>query len=145
MLTRFRAEPASKADHAQKTLPDVNHELVPFLHGQHWTPVAGQSSTPVYRAVELFEPTRVSDTAYRRSPTHAATGRSSSPEAVASEGKCLVQSQAKFVNALRFRQEADVSAVSRKQQNDAIAGAMVAGEFTTVGHAEVGDQKVDAP
>lgn len=95
--------------------------------------------------LELFEPTRVFDTPCRRSSTHAAIGSSPSPEAVASETKCLVQGQAKFVDALRFLKDADVSAVSREQQNDAIAGAMMAGEFLTVCHAEVGDQKVHAP
>lgn len=47
-LTRLGAEPASKADQAQKKLLDGNRERVAFSRGQHWTPVAGQSSTAVY-------------------------------------------------------------------------------------------------
>lgn len=48
MLTRFGAEPASKPYQDSNDTLDANRELVPFSHGQHWTPVAGQSSTPVY-------------------------------------------------------------------------------------------------
>jgi hypothetical protein len=35
---------------AQERFLDENRELVSLSHGQHWTPAAGQSATPVYSA-----------------------------------------------------------------------------------------------